>query len=711
VEKINTILVATAASLDVAELELALARHQYRVESVTSGEQALKVAAAGGVALVLLDTAAAGSIALELTGQLTQADPDRRIPVLLMSHRPSQEEQQRAARAGADGYFSLPLATTSVVDHVLFALKGQRIGGFDLEVNYHMMAAASPDAVMLLDMDSGRPIDLNHRAEQLLGRSALELLASPLSGLCERGQVEAMIQSVLAGELRVHRLSFRHSSGRLIDCNARGVRIAKPGRKLFHVRFVDVTGTQRAEDLRAGQERLLEMMARGVPLQDTLHKLVQLVESQSDGVLCTVMLLDEDGVHMRCACAPSLPASYAALLEGMAIGPGVGSCGTAMYRREAVVVSDIEQDPLWAPYLDLVREYGLRACWSMPIMQDEDTVLGSFAMYYRTVRHPDADEQRLIGVASHLASIAIERARREAELARHRSHLEDLVEARTAELSRAKEHAELSSEELQSALENLSMTQEELVRRGKLAALGSLVAGVAHELNTPIGNSLITASTLADHTAALSGQVDRGIRRSELDAYLSLANEAGDIIQRNLQRAARLVASFKEIAVDNTDAQRRHFFLDQLLQDLLAPLWASLPQPRPSLVLDVVPGLQLDSYPGPLSQALNHLVGNCISHAFIGQSGKEPTVTVSASAEGSDVVLSVADNGAGIASEHLHRVFDPFYTTRLGAGQSGLGLYITHNIVTGVLAGHIGVTSTPGQGSTFTIRLPAAAPL
>jgi PAS domain S-box-containing protein len=710
VEQNNTILVASGASLDVAALELALARHQYRVESVTSGEHALRIAAAGGVALALLDTTLAGSVELELAGQLTQADAARRIPVLLMSHRPTQDEQQRAARAGADGYFGLPLATTSVVDHVLFALQGQRIGGFDLEVNYHMMAAASPDAVVLMDMDSGRPVDLNHRFEQLLGRSALELLTAPLSLFCNPAELEAMMQSVLAGELRVHRISLRHSSGRMVECNARGVRIAKPGRRLFHLRLVDVTGSQRAESLRVGQEQLLEMMARGVPLHDTLHKLVQLVESQSPGVLCSVMLLDESGQYMHCACCPSLPSSYIALLEGMAIGPGVGSCGTAMYRREAVVVSDIEHDPLWAPYLELIRDYGLRACWSMPIMQDERTVLGSFAMYYRTVRHPDAEEQRLIGVASHLASIAIERARREAELARHRSHLEELVEARTAELLRAKEHAELTNEELQSALENLSMTQEELVRRDKLAALGSLVAGVAHELNTPIGNSLITATTLADHTAVLSGQFGAGIRRSELDAYLVRAREAGDIIQRNLQRAANLVGSFKQIAVDTTDAQRRHFFLDQLLQELLAPLWASLPQPRPNLVLDVVPGLQVDSYPGPLGQVLCHLVDNCITHAFGSQTGGEPSVTISASAEGSDVLLSVTDNGAGIPAEQLRRVFDPFYTTRLGSGQSGLGLYITHNIVTGVLAGHIDVASTPGHGSTFTMRLPATAP-
>ncbi|WP_342118198.1 ATP-binding protein [Pseudoduganella sp. OTU4001] len=709
-EKNNTILVATGASLDVAGLELALAQHQYRVESVTNGAHALQVAAAGGVALVLLDVTQAGSAELELTGQLAHAEPGRRIPVVLMSSRPSQEEQQRAGRAGADGYFSLPLATTSVVDNVLLAVQGRRIGGYELEVNYHMMAAASPDAVVLLDMDSGRPVDLNHRAEQLLGRSALELLAMPLADICDPAELAAMMERVHAGELAVHRISFRHSSGRVVECEVRGVRINRPDRRLFHIRLVDVTGTQRAQALRIGQEQLLEMMARGAPLQETLLALVQLVESQSEGVLCSVILLDEDGMHMHCACCPSLPPAYSALLEGMAIGPGVGSCGTAMHRREAVLVSDIQRDPLWAPYLELIKDFDLRACWSMPIMQDEHTVLGSFAMYYRTVRRPDAEEQRLIGVASHLASIAIERARREAELLRHRTHLEDLVDARTAELSRAMQQAELSNEELQAALENLSMTQEELVRRDKLAALGALVAGVAHELNTPIGNSLVTASTLADHTAVLARQLEAGIRRSELETYVGQAREAGDILQRNLQRAASLVASFKQIAVDTTDAQRRSFDLEPLLFELLTPLWASLPQPRPRLVMDIAPGLAMDSYPGPLSQALGHLVDNCMTHAFGTQPGAEPTVTISAHAEGSEVLLAVADNGAGIAPDHIRRIFDPFFTTRLGAGQSGLGLYITHNIVTGVLAGHIDVASTPGFGSTFTLHLPMTAP-
>ena len=717
-EEKNTILIVAAPSQDVAGLELALAAHNYRIVALANADSACAAVAAGGVALVLLDARLAGGRELEQVGALAQSRPGARTPVLLMSSRPSHEEQQRAARAGADGYFALPLASCDVVDQVLQALRGPRLGGHEVEVNYHAMMSGSPDAVMLLDADSGLPIDVNARAEQMLGRSALQLLATPLQALCAPIQpggqplaetLRQMRQHVLAAEVRVYPLTFLHASGRQVDCEARVIRIDKPGHLLFHMRLVDVTGVQRAEALRKGQNDLLEMVARGQPLVATLCALVELIESQSDGVLCSVMLLDEDGVHMRCACGPGLPEGYRALLEGMAIGPGVGSCGTAMHRREAVVVSDIEHDPLWMPYLGLIRDFGLRACWSMPILQDENQVLGSFAMYYKTIRHPDAAEQRLIAVASHLASIAIERDRGEAELARHRTRMEELVQARTAELKRAKEHAELTSEELKAALEHLSLTQEELVRRDKLAALGALVSGVAHELNTPIGNSLMTASTLGDHAAALAASLEAGIRRSELDQYLAEARASADILQRNLQRAAGLVASFKQIAVDAHESQRRSFELQHYLDEFLAATRAGMPAPAPLFHLQVAPGLQMDSYPGPLGQALGHIIGNCVAHAFSGKPGEQ--VTVSAHAAGGDIVLSVADNGAGMTPEQLRRVFDPFYTTRMGAGQSGLGLYITHNIVTGVLGGHIDVDSRPGAGTTFTMRLPAVAPL
>jgi PAS domain S-box-containing protein len=694
----KTILIVTSTDFDLAGLELALARHAFRVQVVNKGDSALDAVAAGGIALVLLDVAIAGSASFELCQRVAMAN-GQRLPVLLMSARPSDEEQQRAALAGADAYLRMPFTAGAVVEKILVTLRAPPgpLPPDALEINYHMMMAGSPDAILLFDADSGRPIDVNLKAEQLFGRSAGELMARPVQSLCPPMQPDGrasavalaeLMERVSAGEIRIFPLTFLHSSGRQVDCEIRLILLNKDGRRLFHTRMVDVTGQLLAEALREGQNRLLEMVARGAPLQATLDALVQLIESQSQGVLCSVMLLDETGKRMHTGSAPNLPPDYTAQLEGAEIGPMVGSCGTAMFRREAVIVSDIEHDPLWAPYRQLAAPYGLRACWSMPILLDENTVLGSFAMYYRTVRHPTPEDQRLIGVATHLAGIAIERTRAEAELHRHRANLQQLVEARTAELKRA---------------------EQELVRRDKLAALGTLVAGVAHELNTPIGNSLMVVSTMSDHTAGLATRLEHGLRRSELETYVNQALEADVVLLRNLNRAASLISSFKQIAVDAPDAQRRQFPLHALVSEHLAPLLAAARPPRPRLVQEISPSLQMDSYPGPLGQALANLFENCLQHAFPEGEG---TITISArpAAEAGWILLAVADNGAGIAPDNLRRVFDPFFTTRLGAS-SGLGLHIVHNIVTGVLGGEIEVDSTPARGTTFTLRLPLVAPL
>lgn len=165
---------------------------------------------------------------------------------------------------------------------------------------------------------------------------------------------------------------------------------------------------KKEEDFRLGQGRILQRIAANAPLSETLNRLVLLIEAQSPDMLCSVLLLSEDGDHVRHGAAPSLPQSYVDAVDGSSIGPKNGSCGTAMYRGEPVFVTDIFSDPLWEDYRDLAANSGLRACWSTPIMSGRGKVLGSFAMYYREPRTPTGDEANLTEVATRIAGLAIE---------------------------------------------------------------------------------------------------------------------------------------------------------------------------------------------------------------------------------------------------------------------------------------------------------------
>jgi PAS domain S-box-containing protein len=186
---------------------------------------------------------------------------------------------------------------------------------------------------------------------------------------------------------------------------------------------MDITERKRGEALRNGERSVLEMIARDAPLEEIFEKLVRVVEARFDGLLCSVLLLDDDGEHLRHGAGPSLPMAYMKVIDGLSIGPKAGSCGTAMYRRESVVVTDILQDPLWEPYRHMAEPFGLRACWSTPMLAHSGKVLGSFAMYYREPRSPSPAETRALEMATHLAGIAIERKQVREELERSESYL------------------------------------------------------------------------------------------------------------------------------------------------------------------------------------------------------------------------------------------------------------------------------------------------
>lgn len=287
------------------------------------------------------------------------------------------------------------------------------------------------------------------------------------------------------------------------------------------------------------------------------------------------------------------------------------------------------------------------------------------------------------------------------ELDIHFSQLEQRVDKRTLELR-------IVNETLQGTLDRLQQTQHYLVQSEKLAALGSLVAGVAHELNTPIGNGLTVATSMCDSCDTIKQDMNQGLTRTALDRFLRDMDEGSQLVTRNLEKASELVSSFKQVAMDRTSAQRRRFSLSAILAETRMTLSPAFKRTPYMVDIQVADELTLDSYPGPLGQVVTNLLNNALIHAFDGKANG--TVVMRAEKHHDMVELIVEDDGVGIPDEHQNRIFDPFFTTKLGAGGSGLGMHIVHNIVTGILGGKIRVWSQVGKGTRFVLTLPLSAP-
>jgi len=291
---------------------------------------------------------------------------------------------------------------------------------------------------------------------------------------------------------------------------------------------------------------------------------------------------------------------------------------------------------------------------------------------------------------------------READLQSLNAELEDRVAHRTDQLMR-------SNRELLGALEEVDRAKDELVRSEKLAALGRLVAGLAHELNTPIGNGRLAVTGLAEKFRRFRQNVSDGLRRSDLDHFMTGVETSTEIAEKNLQRASELVRTFKQVAADRASSRRRRFQLREVFDEILITLSPTIGRMPIDLTVSVPEDLWMDSYPGALGQVVTNLIDNAIAHGF--RDLKSGSITLAATClDPAEVTIVVRDTGLGMAPDVTGRAFDPFFTTAMGQGGTGLGLFIAHNAVTNLLGGGISVDSQPGQGTCFTLRLPLSAP-
>jgi PAS domain S-box-containing protein len=417
--------------------------------------------------------------------------------------------------------------------------------------------------------------------------------------------------------------------------------------------LMDITERKRAEVLLAGENRLLEMIARGDSRALILEGACQLVEELASGSLCSILLLDPSTNGLRHGAAPSLPKAYTEAIDGAVIGPSVGSCGTAAYRAEPVIVSDIATDPLWADFRDLASAHGLRACWSTPILSSAAKVLGTFATYYREPRSPSLQERNVVERITHLAGIAIEREQGE---------------------------------------EALRQAQADLARVSRVTTMGELTASLAHEVNQPIAAAVTNANTCL-----------RWLTRDHPD--VEEARAAAMRIAKDGTRAAEIVSRIRQLFKKGT-SERELVDVNDIIREMSVLLRGETTRHNIVVGMELAADLpQVMADRVQLQQVLMNLMINGIEAMKDAERTRELNIR-SQRMQKEEIVVSVSDNGVGLPPRHTEQIFNAFFTTKPHG--TGMGLRISRSIIESH-GGRLWAADNSPRGASFCFSLPTKA--
>ena len=462
-------------------------------------------------------------------------------------------------------------------------------------------------------------------------------------------------------EIRAELLLTGRWEGELVHTKADGIQVAVASRWSLQTderqRPVailetnnDITERKRAQALLIGEKRILEMVAKGDSLELILEALCLFVEDQSSGVLSSILLLDPNGSCLRHGAAPSLPKSYTEAIDGAAIGPCVGSCGTAAYLAEQVVVTDIASDPLWTDYKDLALAHGLRACWSTPIISSEGKVLGTFAMYRREPGSPSPQEYDLIEQITHLAGVALDRKKTE---------------------------------------EALRQAQANLAHVSRVTTMGELTASLAHEVNQPIAAAVTNANTCLRWLAGDNPNLEE-------------ARAAAMRIVKDGTRAAEIISRIRLLFKKGTP-EWELVDVNEVIREMIVLLRVEATRYSISIRTELTADLpQVMGDRVQLQQVFMNLMLNGIEAMKDVDGTRE--LAIKSQREGNDHIrMSVSDTGVGLPAQQKDQIFNAFFTTKVQG--TGMGLSISRTIVESH-GGRLWAAHNSPRGASFYLSLP-----